>query len=460
MNEKSQKTNRISNVSPEVRDYAEAKILPRYRAMSGHTDKHIEQVISRSLSFADICGEKVNLDMVYVIAAYHDLGREIDDDHHEIESARMLRSDLELEKFFTAREIETMAKAVEDHRASNKREPRSIYGRIVSSADRNTEVDDMLERCYDCQRLWHPEMTDDEVIEMARKHLREKYSPDGYAAKKMYFPDSDFAACLERIEEITRDPDEFRKIQREFNEKRGVKVKDPITDFLIRIVKEAEQISHKSFEVHKKGDFGDLVTTLDTEIEKYLINQIEEKYPGFDIVSEEFNSDGEMTDNCFIIDPIDGTVNFANGLPLWGIQIACRKDGETVASVISLPKLGEFYYADQTGAYLNDQKISIKEVPVKTAVYTILGGDNTECVRKMTKFSRNYRHLGSMCVSLGYMSCGRIHGVCFRKDNPWDYEPGLFLSKMAGAKVKSVEGFHAAAMNQKFLDLLEDATLS
>ena len=210
-----------TGITPEIQNYIEEKIIPRYRAMSGHTDKHIQQVITRSLKFADGL-EGINRDMVYVIAAYHDLGREVDDDHHEIESAKMLRSDMELEKFFTATEIETMAEAVEDHRASNKHEPRSIYGKIVSSADRNTSVDQMLERCYDCTRLWNPEMTDDEVIETARKHLREKYSPDGYAAKKMYFPDPDFQSCLEEIERITRDPEKFRRIQKEFNRKRGL----------------------------------------------------------------------------------------------------------------------------------------------------------------------------------------------------------------------------------------------
>ena len=210
-----------SDIAPEVCAYIETQIIPRYRAMSGHTDKHIRQVIKRSLKFAEGLDD-INLDMVYVIAAYHDLGREVDDDHHEVESGKMLRADEELKKFFSPEQIETMAEAVEDHRASNKNEPRSIYGKIVSSADRNTSVDQMLERCYDCNRLWHPEMTDDEVIETARKHLREKYSPDGYAAKKMYFPDPDFQACLEKIEEITRTSEGFRKIQKEFNRKRGL----------------------------------------------------------------------------------------------------------------------------------------------------------------------------------------------------------------------------------------------
>ena len=96
-------------------------------------------------------------------------------------------------------------------------------------------------------------------------------------------------------------------------------------EFLKRIVNEANKISKRSFEVHSKGGENDLVTNLDLEIEKYLIDQIKENYPGFDIVSEELNTNGKVSDNCFIIDPIDGTINFANNLPLWGIQVACRK---------------------------------------------------------------------------------------------------------------------------------------
>ena len=229
-------------------------------------------------------------------------------------------------------------------------------------------------------------------------------------------------------------------------------------EFLKRIVKEAENISQKHFEVHQKDDKGDLVTNLDIEIEQYLISQIKEHYPGYTIVSEEFNSNNSTTDNCFIIDPIDGTVNFANGLPLWGTQIACRKNGKTIASVINLPKINEFYYADETGAYLNDIKISIKEVPIKNTLYSIVGNNAVQDTEKMRNYSKNYRNLGSISVAMAFMANGRIHGVNFRVEHPWDYEPGLFLCRMAGAKTKSIKGFHAAAMNQEFLNILEKET--
>ena len=229
-------------------------------------------------------------------------------------------------------------------------------------------------------------------------------------------------------------------------------------DFLKSIINEANEISKKRFEVYSKGGENDLVTNLDLEIEKYLINEIKENYPEFDIVSEEFNTNGTITDNCFIIDPIDGTINFANNLPLWGIQVACRKNGKTIASVISFPRINEIYYADETGAYLNDKQISINEVPIKNTLYAIDGNNNLPCMHRMRKYSSNRRNFGGVCVSMAFVASGRIHGAVFRSDKPWDYEPGLFICKMAGAKIKSIDGFHAAAMNQEFLDILEKET--
>jgi len=226
-------------------------------------------------------------------------------------------------------------------------------------------------------------------------------------------------------------------------------------EFLIKIVEESNKISEEQFEVKQKDAENDLVTNLDFKIEKFLIDEMKKEYPSFDIVSEEYNTNNEVTDNCFIIDPIDGTINFANNLPLWGIQVCMRKEGKPVASVISLPRINELYYADETGAYLNAHKISINEVPIKNALYAIDGNNNLPSMKRMRKYSSNRRNLGAVCVSLAFMAAGRIHGAVFRSDKPWDYEPGLFLCQMAGAKIKSIPGFHAAAMNQEFLDILE-----
>jgi len=226
-------------------------------------------------------------------------------------------------------------------------------------------------------------------------------------------------------------------------------------DFLKEIVLKANDISKNAFEICNKGAENDLVTNLDLEIEKFLIDEIKKEYPDFDIVSEEYNTNSQITDNCFIIDPIDGTINFANNLPLWGIQVACIRNGKTIASVISLPRMNEFYYADETGAYLNDKKISVNEVPIKNALYSIDGNNNLPCMQRMRKYSSNRRNFGGVCVSMAFVASGRIHGAVFRSDKPWDYEPGLFLCKMAGASICNKSGFHAAAMNEEFLNILE-----
>lgn len=229
-------------------------------------------------------------------------------------------------------------------------------------------------------------------------------------------------------------------------------------DFLKEVVSNANEISKKEFNVNTKGGENDLVTNLDLEIEKFIIEKIKKEYPNYDIVSEEFNNNNQISNNCFIIDPIDGTINFANNLPLWGIQIACVKDGKTVASIISLPHINEFYYADETGAYLNDKKIKVNEVPIKNTLYSIDGNNNLPCMQRMRKYSSNRRNFGGVCVSMAFVASGRIHGAVFRSDKPWDYEPGLFICKMAGASICNKNGFHAAAMNKEFLDILEMET--
>lgn len=227
------------------------------------------------------------------------------------------------------------------------------------------------------------------------------------------------------------------------------------SEFLRQIVRKATNLSGAKFDITNKGGENDLVTNLDLEIEKFLIDEIKKEYPNFDIVSEEFNTNNEITENCFIIDPIDGTINFANNLPLWGIQIACIKNGETIASVINLPRINEFYYADETGAYLNDKRIYVNEVPIKNTLYAIDGNNNLPSMQRMRKHSSSRRNFGGVCISMAFVASGRIHGAVYRSDKPWDYEPGLFICKMAGACIKSIDGFHAAAMNQEFLDILE-----
>lgn len=231
--------------------------------------------------------------------------------------------------------------------------------------------------------------------------------------------------------------------------------------FLIKIVKEASLLINKNLEVKAKGNKGDLVTNFDYEIEKYLINKIKEKYPDYSIVSEEYNSNKELTDNCFTIDPIDGTVNFANNIPLWGIQIACIKNKEPILSVIYLPKLNELYYADSTGAYLNNKKIHVNNLDYNKGLYTIDGTRGIEIQTKMkdTNISTRFRSFGSAAVNFSWVASGRIGAVIFGHNTAWDYIPGMYLVKQAGGYTYNDNNIHIAANSKEFLDILKNKIL-
>ena len=227
-------------------------------------------------------------------------------------------------------------------------------------------------------------------------------------------------------------------------------------EFLKTLVLEASKLINTDFKVKQKGNDFDLVTNLDLEIEKYIISKIKESYPDYDIVSEEFNNCNEITNNCFTIDPIDGTVNFANGIPIWGIQVACIENGKIVASVIYLPKLGELYYADNTGAYLNDSKISVKDAHLNN-VMCILDVDNiAKIYNKTVKITRNTRVYNSMCVSLGYLASGKVHAVIYNVGKAWDYVPGLYICEKAGAYIKKVGEYTVITSSKEFLNKLEE----
>ncbi len=201
--------------------------------------------------------------------------------------------------------------------------------------------------------------------------------------------------------------------------------------FLIKNAKKAYKLIKGKIEITPKDDNGDLVTNFDKKIEKFFIKKINRSYRGFDIVSEEFNGKKSLTKNCFVIDPIDGTNNFARNIPLWGIQVACIKNGKTVASVIYLPAYSELYSADNTGAYLNGKKIHVNRQNEKIGVYSaeLLIAKSSGIELK----NRNYRSFGSAAVSLASVACGKISAAMFKDTiHPWDIVPGEFLVRKAG----------------------------
>lgn len=204
-------------INEELKKYITEYIFPSYRKNDlGHNLEHIEYVIKRSLEFAKQVND-INYDMVYTIASYHDIGHYIDAKNHEKVSSEMLLADKKLKDFFSDEQIKIMADAVYDHRASLEGEPRNIYGKIVSSADRNVILDVVLRRTYEYRINHNPESTLEEIIEDSRQHIINKFGINGYANKKMYFEDIDYQKYLKDCEKILENEKEFNKIYMEVN---------------------------------------------------------------------------------------------------------------------------------------------------------------------------------------------------------------------------------------------------
>ena len=143
--------------------------------------------------------------MVYVIAAYHDTGLAVDRKTHHLESGRIIRSDQCLRQWFDEDQIETMAQAVEDHRASSDHEPRSIYGKIVAEADRQIDPETIIRRTVQYGLSHYPGLDREGHWNRMLEHLNEKYAEGGYL--RLWIPESDNAAKLRELHGLIRDRD-------------------------------------------------------------------------------------------------------------------------------------------------------------------------------------------------------------------------------------------------------------
>lgn len=208
----------MKRIDEELKHYIETTIFPSYSQNDlGHNLDHVRYVIDRSLHFAQTISN-INNNMVYTIAAYHDIGHHIDAKNHEKISSEILFSDEFLRHFFSEKEILIMAEAVYDHRASLEYEPRSIYGKIVSSADRNTSLDIPLRRTYTYRMAHNSNDSLEKIIEDSRQHLINKYGKQGYAKEKMYFKDIEYEIFLKEIGELVENQEEFYQRYCEVNQ--------------------------------------------------------------------------------------------------------------------------------------------------------------------------------------------------------------------------------------------------
>ena len=209
-------------IRKEIKAYIESEILPRYDGFdAAHRRDHADVVVSRSVELAQRLGADV--EMAYVIAAYHDMGLAVGRDVHHTESKRILLADRELRRWFSEEDIATMGDAVEDHRASSKQPPRTIYGRIVAEADRLIVPHSIIRRTVQFTLTHHPDLDMEQGYERLLEHMHEKYDYGGYL--KLWIEESDNAQRLEELRKIIADKPLLRRlyetIYKEETEKRG-----------------------------------------------------------------------------------------------------------------------------------------------------------------------------------------------------------------------------------------------
>lgn len=196
-------------INSELKEYIEREILPRYDHFdTAHRRDHVETVIEAALRLAE--GYDVDLNMVYTIAAYHDTGLAYGRERHHNESRRIILEDRELDRWFTREQIATMADAAEDHRASSKDEPRTIYGRIVAEADRVIDSNTIIRRTIQYTLTHHPELDREEGYARMVEHLREKYDYGGYL--KLWIEESDNAKRLDELRAIIANKVRLREL--------------------------------------------------------------------------------------------------------------------------------------------------------------------------------------------------------------------------------------------------------
>ena len=208
----------------EIEAYIYDEIVPRYSAFDkAHKEDHALTVIRQSEALLDgraawlaeqaeadsIWNAPVDRMLLMMAAACHDLGLVNGRENHHLDSGIIIRQDARLRNWFSEEEIETIAQAAEDHRASGKGAPRSIYGMIVAEADRIIEGDTIIRRTIQYGQKHYPDLCREEQIERAVAHLKEKYGRGGYL--KLWIPWSDNAVRLNALQDIIADDKALRE---------------------------------------------------------------------------------------------------------------------------------------------------------------------------------------------------------------------------------------------------------
>lgn len=202
-------------MNKELIKYIEKNVLPEYsKNEKGHGIEHIKYVVDRCMKFAEQF-DNIDLDMLYTIATFHDIGHHIDKKNHEIISAKIFYDNDDMKQVFSDEQRIIIKEGIEDHRASANSVPRSDYGKIISSADRSTDINDFLKRTHSYTLKHEPDLNNDEIVDRAYNHTKDKYGKSGYA--KNYVIDEDYNNFKNQINELLNDKEKFKQYYLQLN---------------------------------------------------------------------------------------------------------------------------------------------------------------------------------------------------------------------------------------------------
>lgn len=194
----------------------------------------------------------------------------------------------------------------------------------------------------------------------------------------------------------------------------------------------------------------DPVTEFDFKSDRHIVSRLRKKFPAHSIMTEEGSDTDKSSDYIWIIDPLDGTVNYAHGFPVYAVSIALQKKGESILGIIYDPERNELFSAGyKIGAQMNGKKISVsREKRLDRSLLSTGFGYNVRTARlnnlglfaRMVKTAQAVRRAGSAALDLSWVACGRLDGLWEFYLHPWDSAAGIILVKEAGGKVSCLNG--------------------
>lgn len=224
-------------------------------------------------------------------------------------------------------------------------------------------------------------------------------------------------------------------------------------DKIIEISREAGEIIREGFRknisIEFKTNESNLVTNVDRKAEEAIINFIKKNYPTHSILAEESGEQESGSEYCWVIDPLDGTTNFAHGLPIFSVSIGVQKNGETIYGVVYDVMRNVLYSAElNSGAFANDKRIKVSENKILRESVLVTGfpynvSENPynamEKFNAFLKVSRAIRRLGSAAIDFCYLADGVFDGFWEVHLNPWDICAGKLIVEEAGGIVTDFE---------------------